>query len=57
MIWLLTAFSIWEAVMATFLSWPKISVNCMRMNSMSSSFTIRMMSSLVYAMVGIPFHH
>lgn len=27
MIWLLTAFSIWEAVMATFLSWPKMSVN------------------------------
>ena len=55
MIWLLTAFSIWEAVMATFFSWPKMSVNWRRMNSMSSSLTMRMMSSLVYAMTGIPF--
>ena len=45
--WLFTAFSIWEAVMATFFSWPKISVNCIRMNLMSSSDTLRIMSSLV----------
>ena len=45
--WLLTAFSIWEAVMATFFSMPKMSVNWRRMNSISSSFTIRMMSSLL----------
>ena len=47
MIWLSTAFSIWEAVMATFFSWPKMSVNCIRMNFTSSSFTIRMISSLL----------
>ena len=45
--WLLTAFSIWDAVMATFLSMPKMSVNCKRTNSISSSRTIRMMSSLL----------
>ena len=33
-----TAFSICEAVIATFLSCPKISVNCIRINSISSSF-------------------
>jgi len=48
MIWLETAFSICEAVMATFFNWPKMSVNCIRMNLMSSSVTMRMMSSLVY---------
>ena len=47
MTWLFTAFSTWEAVMATFFIWPKMSVNCIRMNSISSSRTRRMMSSLV----------
>ena len=50
-IWLLTAFWIWEAVMATFLAWPKISVNCMRMKSTPSSSTMRMISSLVYLLI------
>ena len=47
MISLFTARSTWEAVMATFFSWPKISVNCIRINFTSSSRTMRMMSSLV----------
>ena len=54
MIWLFTAFSIWEAVMATFLSWPKMSVNWRRINSTSSSWTLRMISSLLYAMQDTP---
>ena len=54
MIWLFTAFSICEAVMATFFSWPKMSVNCIRMNSTSSSFTMRMMSSLLYLLMRRP---
>ena len=40
--------------MATFLSWPKMSVNCIRINSMFSSFTMRIMSSLVYAICQAP---
>ena len=43
--------SICEAVMATFLAWPKISVNCMRMKSTPSSSTMRMISSLVYLLI------
>ena len=35
-------------MMATFFIWPKISVNCMRMNSTSFSSARRMMSSLEY---------
>ncbi len=54
MIWSLTAFSIWLAVMATFFSWPKISVNCIRINSTSSSRTMRMMSSLLYLLMKRP---
>ena len=46
MIWLFTAFSTWEAVIATFFICPKISVNCIRMNSISFSRTARIMSSL-----------
>ena len=49
---LFTAFSIWLAVMATFFNWPKISVNCMRINSTSPSSTMRMMSSLLYLLIG-----
>ena len=30
--WPARAFSIWDAVMATFFIWPKMSVNCIRMN-------------------------
>ena len=47
MIWLFNALPVCEAVMATFFSCPKMSTNCMRMNSISSSSTIRRMSSLV----------
>ena len=47
MISLLTAFSICEAVIATFLSVPKTSVNCIRMNCTSSSRTMRIISSFV----------
>ena len=35
-------------MMATFFIWPKISVNCMRINSTSFSSARRMMSSLEY---------
>ena len=52
-IWLLTAFSICEAVIATFFKVPKTSVNCIRINWMSSSLTWRMMSSFVY----LPMRH
>ncbi len=54
MISLFTAFSTWLAVMATFFSWPKMSVNCMRMNSTSPSLTRRMISSFVYLLITAP---
>ena len=40
-------------MMATFFIWPKISVNCMRMKSMPSSSTMRMISSLVLSLIHI----
>ena len=43
-----SAFRAWLLVMATFLSVPKISVNCKRINLTSFSSRIRRMSSLVY---------
>ena len=55
MIWLFTAFSIWEAVMATFLSCPKMSVNWRRINSMSSSRTMRIISSFLVDIASISF--
>ena len=51
MIWLFTAFSICDAVIATFFSWPKMSVNCILMNSTSPSRTRRMISSLLYLLM------
>ena len=48
-----TAFSIWLTVIATFFSWPKMSVNCMRMNSTSPSRAMRMMSSLLYLLMAV----
>ena len=43
-----SAFSSWLAVIATFFNVPKISVNCKRINSISSSSTMRIISFLVY---------
>ena len=48
MIWLFRAFSSCPLLMETFFSWPKMSVNCMRMNSTFCSLTMRTMSSRVY---------